>query len=59
MRKVRIWAELSDERLHDYELEARRQGVEVERLVEQTVNVLLHEMEQEQDEGLDVPVTVT
>ncbi len=59
MPKIQIWAELSDERLHDYELEARRQGVEVEKLVEQTVNVLLHEMEEEQNEGLDVPATIT
>jgi hypothetical protein len=37
MRRVRVWAQLSDEAYHAYEGEARRRGVEVERLVEQTL----------------------
>ena len=59
MTKVRIWAELSDERLRDYQSEAERQGVEVESLIEQTVSALLREMEEEQRQGGDTPVTVT
>ena len=51
MRKVRVWAALSDEAYHSYEGEARRRGVEVETLVEQTVNCLLQELEQEENEG--------
>jgi hypothetical protein len=56
MRKVRVWAELSDEAFHAYQGEARRRGVEVETLIEQTVNCLLHELEQEENEGTDFPI---
>jgi hypothetical protein len=56
MRKVRVWAALSDEAYHSYEGEARRRGVEVETLVEQTVNCLLQELEQEENEGTDFPI---
>jgi hypothetical protein len=35
-----------------YEGEARRQGVPVERLVQQTVNCLLRELEEEEREGV-------
>ena len=51
MRRVQVWAELGDETYHAYECEARRQGVAVESLVEQTVNCLLKEMEREENEG--------
>jgi len=51
MYKVQVWAELSDEIYHQYESEARRQGVELQILVEQTVNCLLKEMEREENEG--------
>ncbi len=51
MPKIRIDAELSEEHLRAYEEEARRQGVPVERLVQQTVNVLLHELEEEEHDG--------
>jgi hypothetical protein len=56
MRKVRVWAELSDEAFHAYEGEARRRGVEVEALVEQTVNCLLQELEREENEGTNYPI---
>ena len=56
MRKVQVWAELSDQAYHAYEGEARRQGVEVERLVEQTVNCLLRELEREENEGTGFPI---
>ncbi len=51
MPKVRIEAELSEEHLRAYEHEAARQGVKVERLVEQTVNVLLKELESDERDG--------
>ena len=56
MRKVRVWAELSEDAFHAYEGEARRRGVEVEALVEQTVNCLLQELEREENEGTDYPI---
>jgi len=56
MRKVRVWAELSDEAYHAYEGEARRRGVELETLVEQTVNCLLQELEREENEGTNFPI---
>jgi hypothetical protein len=51
MHKLRVWAELSDETYVAYESEAARQGVKVEKLVQQTVNTLLHELEEEEQEG--------
>jgi hypothetical protein len=51
MPKVRIEAELSEEHLRAYQDEAKRQGVPVELLVQQTVNVLLQELEQEESDG--------
>lgn len=51
MPKIRIEAELSEENLRAYQGEARRQGVPVETLVQQTVNVLLKELEQEERDG--------
>jgi hypothetical protein len=51
MPRIRIEAELSEEHLHAYEGEARRQGVPVELLVQQTVNLLLRELEQEESDG--------
>ncbi len=55
MRKVRVWAELSDAAYHAYEGEARRRGVEVESLIEQTVNCLLQELEREEKDYPVVP----
>lgn len=53
MHRVKIWAELSDEKYSAYESEARRRGVTLESLVEQTVNCLLEESEHEEKEGED------
>ncbi len=55
MPKIRIEAEITEEHLRAYEDEARREGVSVETLVEKTVNVLLRELEQEEDDG-DCPM---
>jgi len=51
MRKVQVWIEMSDETFHAYEGEARRRGVQLETLVEQSVNCLLQDMEREENEG--------
>ncbi|MFQ6047523.1 MAG: hypothetical protein ACE5PT_14390 [Gemmatimonadales bacterium] len=56
MKKIRVWAELSDKTYDAYEGEARRRGVEVGVLVQQTVNCLLREMEREENEGTDHPI---
>jgi hypothetical protein len=50
MHRIRVWAELSDEKFHDFEGEARRQGVRIEELVERTVNCLLRELERDERE---------
>lgn len=50
MRRVQVWAELSDQHFLAYEAEARRQGVRIEELVEQTVNCLLKELEQDEED---------
>jgi hypothetical protein len=49
MKRVKVKAELSDECFHAYEVEAKRQGIAVETLVERTVNVLLKEKECEEE----------
>jgi hypothetical protein len=60
MQKVQVWAELSDEHYHAYEAEAKRRGVTVEELVQQTVNCLLREMEEEEeDAGPDHMISVS
>jgi hypothetical protein len=56
VHKVQVTAELSDEFFRSYEAEARRQGVEVEALIQQTVNTLLRELEQEEE---DHPITMS
>jgi len=54
MPEVVVRARISERHLRDYEAEARRQGVPVEQLVEQTVTCLLAELEREQEECWDV-----
>lgn len=51
--RVRVWAEVSERHLHAYESEARRRGVSVENLVQQTVNNLLRELERDEEEDRD------
>jgi hypothetical protein len=48
MPEVVVTARISEEHLRAYEAEARRQGVPVAMLVEQTVNCLIRELESEQ-----------
>lgn len=48
MPEIQVKARISEEHLRAYEAEAKRQGVAVETLVEQTVNCLLEELEQEE-----------
>jgi hypothetical protein len=52
MHRVAVTVELSDGMFEAYEGEARRQEVDVERLVQQTVNCLLRELEEEEREGV-------
>jgi len=54
MPEVTVHARISERHLRDYEAEARRQGVPVEKLVELTVNCLIAELEREQEESWDV-----
>jgi hypothetical protein len=56
MPRVTIEAELSEEHLRAYEGEARRQGVAVTVLVQQTVNLLLRELEDEEKDGGGCPM---
>jgi hypothetical protein len=56
MPKIKVEAELSEEFFRAYESEARRQGVKVEVLVQQTVNCLLKELEKEEE---DHPITMS
>jgi hypothetical protein len=44
----------ANHQFRQYQAEARRQGLPVEKLVEQTVNCLLAELEREQEECWDV-----
>jgi hypothetical protein len=50
MPEVVVKAHISEEHLRAYRAEARRQGVPVATLVEQTVNCLIKELESEQRE---------
>jgi len=50
MRKVCVWAEVSDHHFRAYEREAVRQGVPAEVLVQQTVNCLLRALERDEEE---------
>ncbi len=51
MPKVKIEAELSEEFYRAYEREAKRKGVKMKDLVEQTVNGLLEELEHEEEDS--------
>lgn len=55
MPKLRIEVEISEEHFRAYEGEAKREGVSVEALVEKTVNVLLRELEEQEQDG-DCPM---
>lgn len=51
MKKVQVWAQVTDEHFRAYQREASRRGERVETLVEQTVNCLLRELEHEEELG--------
>jgi len=59
MRKVRVWAEVSDDHFRAYECEAARQQVRVEDLVQQTVNCLLRELERDEEEDRCAELTTS
>lgn len=50
MPEIRVKARISEEHFRAYQAEARRRGVPVEMLVQQTVNCLLEELEREEEE---------
>lgn len=54
MPEVKVRATISEEHYRAYQAEARRQGVPVSQLVQQTVNCLLRELEREQDQCLEI-----
>lgn len=56
MHKVRVCVDLPEEHYRAFEAEARRRGVSVEALVEQTVQGLIDELEREEREGTDHPI---
>ena len=58
MPRVQVWVELSEEHLRHLTDAAKRQGVPVEQLVEQTVNRLIEENERDQRDGTDHPIVV-
>ncbi len=58
MPKVRLQVEVSEELLHRYEDVAKRQGNPVEQLLEQTVQVLLEDMEADEREPPDISSTI-
>ena len=56
LRRVRVCVDLPEEHYRAFESEAKRRGVTVEALVEQTVQGLFEELEQEEQEGTDHPI---
>lgn len=59
MRKVSVWAEVSDDHFRAYASEAARRGVPVENLIQQTVNSLLRELERDEEEDRDHDLTTS
>ena len=58
MPKVQIRVELSEEHLRQLNDAAKRRGVPVETLVEQTVNRLVAESERDERDGTDHPIVL-
>lgn len=56
MPKVTVCVELDPGRFRAFESEARRRGVSVESLLQQTVEGMLNELEREETEGTDHPI---
>lgn len=59
MPKVTVCAQVSEEHYRALVGEARRRGVAVETLVEQTVNALIRELEDETGSGFDHNISVS
>lgn len=59
MSRVRICVTVSERLLRGFEDEARRRGVEVEHLLEHTVEALLAEMEEEELQAPDPSFVVS
>lgn len=53
MPRVRLEVDVSPELMHRYEEEAQREGDTAEHLLEQTVKVLLHDMEEDEQRPPD------
>jgi hypothetical protein len=59
MREVRVNVRLSDEHYRGFQDEASRRGVSVESLVQQMAQQLVVELEREQREGTDHPISAS
>ena len=59
MPSVRVNVELSEEHYRDFEQEAKRRGVTIESLVEQMTQALVLELEKEERDGTDHPISTT
>jgi len=59
MPSVRVDVELSEEHYHEFQQEAKRRGVTVESLVQQMTQALVLELEDEEREGTDHPISTT
>ncbi len=57
MPRVRVDVDLSEEHFHDFEREAKRRGVTVESLVQQMTQALVVELEDEERDGTDHPIS--
>jgi hypothetical protein len=56
MAKVRICVDVPEAELAAYRVEAARQGVTVELLIERMIGELVREMKQGQTDGTDHPI---
>ncbi len=59
MPNVRVDVELSEEHYREFQQEAKRRGVTVESLVQQMTQALVLELEDEEREGTDHPISTT
>jgi uncharacterized protein YicC (UPF0701 family) len=57
MSKVRICVEIPDEAYRAFQEAAEREGLDVQALLERTVDNLLKELEKERRDGFDPPIT--
>jgi hypothetical protein len=57
MPSVRVDVELSEEHYREFQQEAKRRGVTIESLVQQMTQALVLELEDEEREGTDHPIS--